>query len=410
MKPHRWAVVALLVAGVVINYVDRGNLSVAAVDVMQDLDIKPGAMGVLLSSFFWTYALFQLPCGYFLDRFGLKRTYAIAFLLWSLSSAAIGFAQTFEQVLILRLILGVGEAVVTPASIAFIRTNFAEHERGLPTAVFVGGMMMGPAIGTLFGGLLLEAVGWRSLFIWTGLAACVWVVPWMLIVREPPARDSIETKVPVPAVLASLLHWGLFWCVSIGAVFYSYFWYFCLNWLPSYFLLAWKLSPSQMAVATAVPLAFMVVLSLFSGRIADRLIRRGRNPLRVRAVFAAAGFCGGTCLFLLPAATTTWQAFAVLLVSLGSVGVASANYWALTQSAVPAVLIGRAIAYQNTLGNVGGISAPLISGILIGTSSNFFASIWLAAAAILVAGLSYATLLSSPSRLRPLTIETHNRI
>ncbi|MCL4850743.1 MAG: MFS transporter [Bryobacteraceae bacterium] len=274
MKPHRWAVVALLVAGVVINYVDRGNLSVAAVDVMQDLHIKPGAMGVLLSSFFWTYALFQLPCGYFLDRFGLKRTYAIAFLLWSLSSAAIGFAQTFEQVLILRLILGVGEAVVTPASIAFIRTNFAEHEQGLPTAVFVGGMMMGPAIGTLFGGLLLETVGWRSLFIWTGLAACVWVVPWMLIVREPPARDSIETKAPVPAVLASLLHWRLFWCVSIGAVFYSYFWYFCLNWLPSYFLLAWKLSPSQMAVATAVPLAFMVVLSLSSGRVGEHIQQR----------------------------------------------------------------------------------------------------------------------------------------
>jgi MFS family permease len=193
-------------------------------------------------------------------------------------------------------------------------------------------------------------------------------------------------------------------------LFYSYFWYFCLNWLPSYFLLIRKLSPSQMAIATAMPLALMAALSMTAGRVADRMISGGGNSLRVRAAFAAGGFTGGVCLFLLPAAASIWQASAVLALSLGSVGIASANYWALTQAAVPPALIGRAIAYQNMLGNVGGISAPLISGFLIAGSSNFFASIWLAAIAVLIAGLSYASLLYSPSSLRPLITEADTRI
>jgi ACS family D-galactonate transporter-like MFS transporter len=405
-SPHsrRWMVVSLLVSGVVVNYIDRGNLSVAAVDVMQELGVNSGGMGVLLSSFFWTYAIFQIPCGYLLDRFGLRNTYAIAFLLWSLASASIGLAQSFEQILTLRLILGAGEAIVTPASLAYIRQNFSDRERGLPTAVFVGGMMLGPAIGTLVGGYLLEAIGWRSLFIWTGLVACVWIAPWLMFVREDRGVSASSTPSAISTPNWQLMKNGLFWCVSVGALFYSYFWYFCLNWLPSYFVIVRQLSPSQMATATAAPLAMMSMVSLASGAIADRLIRSGRNPLKVRTAFSAAGFCGGAFLILMPFTASTTQSFFVLAISLSSVGVAAANYWALTQAAVPVALIGRAIGYQNTLGNLGGISAPLISGLLIGSSGGFSSSIWIVATAILIAGLSYVTLLCQPTWLRPITL------
>ena len=144
----RWAVVVLLFAGVIIvsDYIDRGNLSVAAVPLMRDLRVAPGGMGTLLSAFFWTYALCQIPAGYLTDRFGMKRMYAAGFLTWSLASGpAIGFAHGFGEVLALRMLLGVGEAVAIPAGISYVRQHFRPSERGFPTALFGSGAMVGPA-------------------------------------------------------------------------------------------------------------------------------------------------------------------------------------------------------------------------------------------------------------------------
>jgi ACS family D-galactonate transporter-like MFS transporter len=94
---RRWAVVAMLFTGMLINYIDRGSLSIAAVPLMKDFGVGPAAAGALLSAFFWTYATLQVPAGFLVDRFGIKWTYAIAFTFWSLASAAIGVASSFES-------------------------------------------------------------------------------------------------------------------------------------------------------------------------------------------------------------------------------------------------------------------------------------------------------------------------
>ena len=112
---RRWWVVILLFIAVVINYIDRGNLSITAVPLMNDLNISPTGMGALLSAFFWTYALFQIPCGYLADRYGLKWTYAAGFAFWSLASAGIGFCESLSHILALRLLLGVAEAIAHTA-------------------------------------------------------------------------------------------------------------------------------------------------------------------------------------------------------------------------------------------------------------------------------------------------------
>src|ERR1700686_3208341 len=110
LERGRWGMIGLLFFAILINYIDRGNLSIAAVPLMHDFGVSAGRMGSLLSAFFWTYALLQVPAGYMVDRFGLKWTYGAAFLLWSVASAAVGFANSFTQILLLRLLLGVGEA------------------------------------------------------------------------------------------------------------------------------------------------------------------------------------------------------------------------------------------------------------------------------------------------------------
>ena len=171
---RRWIVVGLLFFGILISYVDRGNLAIAAPRLMQDFNLSPSSMGTLLSSFFWTYAVFQIPSGYLVDRFGIRAVYGAAFLVWSLASAGVGLAQTAGQILALRLALGLAESVGPLASLAYIKRNFEENRQGLPSAIYVSGLTAGPAVGALLGGALLQWQGWRALFLVTGLAGCLW--------------------------------------------------------------------------------------------------------------------------------------------------------------------------------------------------------------------------------------------
>ena len=121
---QRWWMVGLLFLAVLVNYIDRNNLSVAAVPVMDEFGFSPSATEALMSAFFWTYALRQIPSGWAVDRFGLRWTYGVAFLVWSLSSSAIGLARSFGQIFGLRMIQGAGQAAAQPVSLTYIRTHF----------------------------------------------------------------------------------------------------------------------------------------------------------------------------------------------------------------------------------------------------------------------------------------------
>ena len=185
---RRWIVLALVFLGIVINYIDRGNLSVAAPSIMRDFRIAPAAMGLLLSAFFWTYGVFQMPAGAIVDRFGIRRTYAAGFLIWSLASAAIALSRAPADITGLRLLLGMAEAVAPLASISFIRNNFAAQDQGLPTSIYISGQNIGPAIGALVGAILLDRFGWRVMFAITGLGALVWLPCWWIAAPLTPSR------------------------------------------------------------------------------------------------------------------------------------------------------------------------------------------------------------------------------
>ncbi len=183
---RRWVVLALIFTGILISYVDRGNLSIAATTVMRDFSIPPSSMGVLLSAFFWTYAAFQIPAGLIVDRFGIRSVYAAGFLVWSLASAVTALSRNSADILSLRMILGLAEAVGPLASLAFIRKNFSGSEHGLPTSIYISGQTIGPAVGALLGSALLADYGWRFMFVghWTGSLA----VDSRLVVLRPGGR------------------------------------------------------------------------------------------------------------------------------------------------------------------------------------------------------------------------------
>ncbi len=394
-RQRRWVIVVLLFIGMLVNYVDRGNLSIAAVPLMREFGITPTAMGTLLSAFLWTYALLQVPAGYLVDRFGFRWTYALAFLFWSVASAGIGLAGTIQQVLVLRLVLGVGESVAPPASLSFIRQHFRDHEQGIPTAVYVSGMTLGPAVGSLLGATLVVNYGWRMMFIATGLGALLWLVPWLLLVpadrRRLPRRVTVaERTAPSWKMLAVM---PTFWGITVGAFFYSYFSYFCLTWLPSYLVMQLGYSFLKMGAYTAASYVGTVVVSFSSARIADRLIARFGRPMMIRKSFVSAGFLLGSSILLLLLFHSSGAVLVVLLSSLCGIGLASSNYWALTEAISPAPIVGRIIGYQNMIASLGGLCAPILTGFLVEQTKSFDKPILFAGGALLVAVAAYVSLL-----------------
>src|SRR5581483_5110585 len=125
-----------------------------------------------------TYAAFQLPAGLLVDRCGVRWTYALAFSVWSLASAATALSSLWEHILLLRIVLGMAEAVAPLASLSVIRRYFTGADQGLPVSVYIAGQTIGPACGALLGSMLLADFGWRMMFATTGLGALLWVPFW----------------------------------------------------------------------------------------------------------------------------------------------------------------------------------------------------------------------------------------
>ena len=382
MSNRRWVVMALVFLGILVSYVDRGNLSIAAESIMHDLAVNPKSMGLVLSAFFWTYGLCQIPAGLLIDRFGVRNVYAIAFLIWSLASASIAISHSSSDILTSRLVLGFAESVGPLASLAFIRTNFSPRESGLPVSIYIGGQTLGPACGALLGTSLLANFGWRTMFAVTGLGALLWIPAWLLLAPAGKVESSRDTGAwPWRIILTSPTVWAMSACVF----FFSYYWYFLLTWMPAYMTSSRGFSTMGMGRILFIPLATMAMTNAVFGKLADFLIKKTESLFWVRVWFAAAGLIGASSLILLNVTAGSAPVLPVLLISICSFGVVSSNYWTVAQNVVPPGKAGRAIGFLNTMSQIGGAAAPYITGLTLGPHKHFAFSITIAALCPIVA-------------------------
>jgi MFS family permease len=390
---RRWAVLSLVFFGIVISYIDRGNLSIAAPSMMRDFSITPAAMGVLLSAFFWTYGLFQIPSGILVDRLGIRRAYAAGFLIWSVASASIALSRGSGDVIGLRMVLGFAESVGPLASLSFIRNNFEGKDQGLPTAIYIGGQSIGPALGALVGAALLDRFGWRAMFAATGLGALVWLPFWWFTAPREAARTR-TVQASAPLNWRALVRGKSFWALSLCILLASYYWYFVLTWVPSYLVLSKGFTTLQMGSIVSTCLFAMAGTNVFAGFAADRLAGR-IGVFRSRVMFAAAGYVGTAAVLLLLVARERGWVLPILAFSICATGAGNASFWALVQQVSPRHLAGRSVGYLNTLSQVAGAAAPVITGWILGPEKQFGPAILvagicpvLAAACLLAAGSS----------------------
>src|SRR6516162_5974183 len=177
-------VVALITVVAFINYVDRGNLATAAPLISDQLGLSHTQLGVLMGAFFWSYAPAQLPAGWLAERLDPRRVLAAGLALWGVATALTGFATGFMMLLALRLMLGLGESAMYPATFKILTREASENQRGRVNGSMASGQLLGPAVGTLVGGLLMAWVGWRAVFLVFGVASLLWLWPWL---RTPRA-------------------------------------------------------------------------------------------------------------------------------------------------------------------------------------------------------------------------------
>jgi MFS transporter, ACS family, D-galactonate transporter len=381
---RRWIVLSLIFVGIVINYIDRGNLSVAAPSIMRDFRITPATMGVLLSAFFWTYAVFQIPAGALVDRFGIRASYASGFLVWSLASAAIAVCSSTGEIIGMRMLLGLAEAIAPLASVAFIRSNFAGKDQGLPTSIYIAGQNVGPALGALVGAILLDKFGWRLMFALTGLVALIWLPGWLFAVPSDETRAARRERKKADAPEAPrqwtwrmLLRRRTFWAMLFSILLSSYYWYFVLTWIPSYLILALGFSTLGMGKVLSTALFTMAVVNVVAGWAADQLAARV-GVFRARLWFGVLGYAGtGAILLLLVARDRSW-ALPILTFSMCATGIGNSNYWTISQHVPPKHLVGRTIGFLNTASVIAGAAAPVITGWILGPEKKFGPAIFVA--------------------------------
>lgn len=410
---RRWIVVSLIFLGILINYVDRGNLSIAAPSMMRDFHMSPATMGVLLSAFFWTYCVCQIPAGAIVDRFGIRRTYAAGFFLWSIASAAIALCQGPGEVVGLRLVLGFAESTAPLASLAFIQSNFSGKEQGLPTAIYIAGQNVGPALGVLIGALLLSAYGWRVMFALTGLAALLWLPGWLSAaprdetVRVRPVPKPVEDRAGPPSwTWREVASTRTFWAMSLAILLSSYYWYFVLTWIPSYLILSRGFSTVKMGKVLSVALFTMAGVNIVAGSAADKLAGR-IGVFQSRLWFGILGYAGTASILLLLLPIGRAWLLPILTFSVCATGIGNANYWTIAQYVPTKRLVGRTIGYLNTIAVIGGIAAPLVTGWTLGPHKQFGTAIVIAGVCPVVAAL--CLLVAGPgglSRMKTLLAST----
>lgn len=390
-----WLTIALLFFAAAINYIDRGSLSVAAPSLINEFSLSPVQMGFLLSAFFWTYTAFQLLAGWMVDRYPITWVFGIGYFLWSAATMGSAFAAGVLSLAVMRMLLGMGESVAFPCYSKIIAAGFPLERRGLPNALLEAGTKLGPAIGTLVGGLLVANYGWRTMFFTLGLGSLLWLIPWCIWAPRPEAGAARATVSATGPSMLRILKRRDAWGTFIGNFCYTYAYYFLLTWLPSYLVKERHVSLAEMGVMGSIPFLFSAISAVICGWASDAWIRRGGSPTRVRKTFVITGLLLSTIMVPAALVENLSLSIALLSVAYAAFGIYASNHWAITQTLAGTEAAGTWTGLQNTIGNLSGIIAPIATGYVVQQTGSFFWAFVSPAALALVGVCCYLFLVGS---------------
>jgi len=402
---RRWGIGLLLGTGILISFLDRINLAVAAPQLQREFGLDPADLGYLFSAFSWPYAILQIPVGLFVDRMGATRVGRWGALLWSIASAVTAIAGGFAGIFAARMLLGVAESPSFPVVSKATGHWFPRGERARATAIFDASAKFSNVIGVPLIAFVVVRFGWRWGFGVTSAISLVYFVAFCVLYRDPgaDARLSREEHAHILAgggmpegapaarpidMLGYLLRQPKIWGLAIGFGAYGYSFYLFLNWLPDYLVQSAGMGILKSAEYAATPWAVATVTDLaVGGWLIDFLIARGADETRTRKAVLVTGMLLG--LAVVGATRTRDPAWAIfwISISLGGLAAAAPVGWSLPSLIAPPGGVGAVGGIMNFAVNVMGIAAPIVTGLIVRRTHSFIGA-FQAAAAILVVGIA----------------------
>ncbi|HEX4636233.1 MAG TPA: MFS transporter [Rhizomicrobium sp.] len=421
MPKIRWLIIWMCFLANAISYIDRANLAIAAPAIRSELGIDAATMGLVLSAFFWTYAVMQLPAGWFIDKVGVRISLAFAVTWWSIFTAATGVARGVWQFIGARLMLGVGEAASLPSFTKTAFNWFPRSERGIACGIFNSGSTTGSALSLPLVTALILAVGWRGAFAATGALGIVWALAWWFLYRDPERYRAIAPKevdallaeraTPVVATTkiswADLFRYRSIWGLMVGLFCLNFAIYFFITWFPSYLLQARGFSLAGLGGLGMVPPLMGIMGNWLGGYASDRLLRQGWSHTAARKTCLVGGMVMASSIGLSAFVESTWLCLALFSLAYASLSFTGANVWTVASEIAPTPGHVASIGgLQNFAGNLAGIMITTFTGVMLElTKGSFLIPLAVAGALCLVGALSYLFLVGKVEPLPPLLDE-----
>ncbi len=387
-SPAVVATLVVLALSIFINYIDRGNLGTAATLVKSELHLSATQLGLLLTAVFITYVPMQPLVGWLVDRFGGSPVLVVGFAVWSVATAISGYAADFGALFGLRLLLGIGESVTFPAVARIVAEIVPPEYLGFANGITQSGLSFGPAFGVFFGGLLIAAHGWRWFFVVFGICSLLWLPAWLGLSRVVGSARVVRPAQDRPSMKLILRERSL-WGASLAHFCANYSAYFVLTWIPYYLVHERHWSIQQMAAIAGSAFLVAGCAQIASGWLADRFIHAGISATITRKTSCGIG-AAGVAICMVGCAYSNNVASAVWLILACAIGpLLGVNTFAIPQTIAGAEGTGRWVGIQNMLGNISGLIAPALTGILVDRTGNFILPFVITAIVSLASGAAW---------------------
>ncbi len=414
----RWSIAFILFIGVLINYFDRTNMSVATKPIMDEYNLSPGQWGIIMSSFAWTYALLQIPIGALLDKIGVKWLIRVGTIFWTIATFMTAMVSGLGLIVLSRLILGIGEAPAFPGAAKATGYWFPLKERGIATSTFDSAAKFSNVIGAPLVAWAVTEWGWRGGFWLTGTLSVVYAIIFWIWYRDPKEHPKLSeeerlyieqggAQVEGEAVggtmrnIAFLLTQRKVWGLTIGFAAYGYTFYLFLTWLPGYLQSELNMTVFKSSAYTAIPWLIATITDFFiGGFLVDKLIQKGYSSTKVRKSLFIIGMIMG--LAVAGAAFTKNPNVAIVYISIALAGLAFAAPvgWSIPALIAPKGTVGIVGSIMNFVNNIMGILAPIVTGFIVGGTGSFAAGFIIAAVMLAIGILSFLFLLGPIEQIK----------
>ena len=372
---------------IMLNYIDRGAVSIAAPLIKDEMGLSATAYGFVVSAFFWTYVPVLILAGWLADRVSVWRLMAGGVFIWAVATLLMGFAGGLAALVVLRLMMGIGEGVAFPSA-SKLMARAPEERRGSANIALSGGLAVGPLVGTLAGGAIMARFGWRPMFIVFGLVTLAWLLPWTR--RRAEVDAPLQGDEVAAVAYPRLLRTPSLWALSVYHFSGTYALYFIIAWLPLYLVKARGYAIGDMALLTAFFYLGQTAGAAFSGGVTDWLIAGGRSPSSVRrGVGLLASAVAAVGIVAIAHTESTGALMAWLAPTSVCFGTVTGILFVSRQTLAGPASAGRWVGVQSGIGNLAGITGPVITGLIVDTM-GYMPTFWLTAAIVVIGAVVFA--------------------